>query len=434
MMRRAVALQVARRGTTVAGLLLALAAVLLLALGLLWHLGVGPMDEPDDLSAPAPAATPALVARGALLARAANCAGCHTARGGEPYAGGRAIATPFGTVYPGNLTPDAGALGGWSAVDFRRALHLGRSRDGRLLVPAFPYPHFTQIPREDVDALFLYLKTVAPVARPDTPQALRFPFNTQLALAAWRSLYFRPGRMPPEPARSAEWQRGAYLVNALGHCAACHGARNLLGASAGLADGHGGAPLPREPWYAPSLADPAEAGLAGWPVDEAVALLKTGSTARAVVLGPMAEVVAQSTQHLDEADLRAMVVYLQSLPAPAAAGARTTAPRDPLVMARGGELYRQHCADCHGAQGQGAPGVYPALVGNRVVTMTRPANLLLAVTRGGFAPGTAANPRPYGMPPFDLPDEDLAALLTWLRGSWGHDAAPVSPVDVLIAR
>jgi mono/diheme cytochrome c family protein len=413
---------------------LALAVLAALALLLAAVVAVLNLQDSTDTTPAAPV-TADSIARGAYLARAGNCAGCHSDRGGAAYAGGRGIATPFGTVYAGNLTPDASGLGAWTVVDFRRALRHGRGRDGRLLVPAFPYTHFTQVSRDDADALFAYLRSVPPVPQTNRPHALRFPYNTQAALAVWRALYFRPGAAPAQPGRSAEWHRGAYLVNGLGHCSACHGGRNGLGASAALDAGRGGAPLPLQAWYAPSLADPQEAGLQHWPMADAVALLKTGQAPQGIAQGPMAEVVAQSTQHLTEDDLRAMVSYLQALPERGDGAAHTPLPPRPAAtMALGAALYKQHCADCHGAQGQGAPGIYPALAGNRLVTMARTSNLLLAVTRGGFAPGTAAHPRPYGMPPFDLGHDELAALLTWLRASWGHDAPPVSEVDALLAR
>ena len=381
-----------------------------------------------------PASTAEQLARGAYLARAGNCAACHTARGGAPYAGGRAIDTPFGAVFAGNLTPDAATgLGAWNADDFWRALHHGRSRDGRLLTPAFPYPNFTLVTRDDADALWAWLRTLPPVAQPNRPHALRWPFNTQMAQALWRTLYFRPGSFEPDPALSATVNRGAYLVNGLGHCGACHASRNPLGGSGALDDA-GGSALPNQPWIAPSLTDAAAGGVPGRSADELVRLLKTGVSARATVMGPMAEVVAGSTQHLSEPDLHAMVAYLLQLPHAPAPTPPARTQRPPEAMARGEQLYADHCADCHGAQGQGAPGIYPPLAGNPTVTMADARNLVRAITRGGFPPATAGNPRPYGMPGFDLPHADLAALATWLRAAWGHDATPVMPVDVLLVR
>jgi mono/diheme cytochrome c family protein len=375
------------------------------------------------------AADPALIERGAYLARAGNCAGCHSARGGQPYAGGRAIPTPFGTVFAGNLTPDAETgLGRWSADAFWRAMHHGQSRDGRLLVPAFPYDSYTRVSREDSDALHAFLGSLPAVSQANRPHALRWPFNTQLALAVWRTLYFEPQAFTPEPAQSAEWNRGAYLVRGLGHCAACHSARDALGGTAG--DLTGGR-LPAPAWLAPSLRAESEAGVQHWDTARTVELLQRGTTAGASVMGPMAEVVFESTQHLSAADLRAMAVYLQSL-APQAIARPSFKPARGEQLALGEKVYGQHCADCHGKQGQGAPGAYPALAGNRAVTQAEAANPVLAVLGGGFAPATVGNPQPYGMPPYRtlLTDAEIAAVVSHLRQSWGNRASPVLPQDV----
>ena len=385
--------------------------------------------DPEEPAAAVAAPGADAVARGAYLARLGNCAGCHTARGGRPYAGGRGLATPFGTVYAGNLTPDPlTGLGPWSADDFWRALHLGRSRDGRLLAPAFPYTEFTQIVRPDSDALFAYLRSLAPVAQPNRPHELRFPYNTQAAQAVWRALFFRPATFSPEPLRPAAWNRGAYLVRGLGHCAACHAPRNALGAAQDPQALAGGT-LPMQPWYAPAL------GLAGAQASrptDLVALLKTGVFAHGSASGPMAEVVFNSTQHWDDGDLQAVALYLQDLPAAPATGPSDAAP--PEQMALGAQLYTRHCADCHGARGEGAPGAYPPLAGNPSVQQATPTNLIQMVLHGGFAPATAGNPRPYGMPPAQLQDAEIAAVLTYLRQSWGGSAGAVSVLDVVKLR
>jgi mono/diheme cytochrome c family protein len=238
-------------------------------------------------AAASPNPTPAQLARGEVLAHAGNCIACHTARGGAPYAGGRAIVTPFGTVYGSNLTPDPETgLGRWTSGQFWRAMHHGRSADGRRLLPAFPYTEFTRLARGDTDALFAWLRTLPPVKQPPKPAELRFPYDTTAALAVWRVLFFRPGEWQPDATRSAEWNRGAYLVNGAAHCAACHGGRNALGASASA--GFGGGLIPARNWYAPSLARADEAGVADWPEAEIVALLKTGQSVRGTALGPMA--------------------------------------------------------------------------------------------------------------------------------------------------
>lgn len=411
------------------------ALVLLVLVGGLaaWVAALNLRDEsPVDAASGTAASDPAQLQRGAYLALAGNCAGCHTARGGAAYAGGRGIETPFGTIFASNLTPDnSTGLGRWNAGHFWRALHNGRSFDGHLLYPAFPYPHFTRISREDSDALFAYLRSLRSVTQAARPHALRFPYNSQLALAIWRALFFTPTAHQPEPSQSVAWNRGSYLVRGLGHCGACHAARNLLGAQ------HddqqlGGATVPMQDWYAPALNSPAEAGVAAWPAEQVVQLLKTGSTPHGSVMGPMAEVVYRSTQHLSEADLQAMTAYLQSLPQLAVPAPAQPASAPP-VNTRGQQIYDKRCADCHGGDGRGVPGAYPPLAGNRAVTMPSTANLVLVVVSGGFAPATAGNPRPYGMPPFghELNAEEIAAVLSYIRASWGNHAPPVTALEVL---
>ncbi|CAD5365994.1 Putative diheme cytochrome c-553 [Rubrivivax sp. A210] len=391
--------------------------------------------EAADVEAPTPgpaATDPATVAHGAYLALLGNCAGCHTARSGAAYAGARAIVTPFGTVYSGNLTPDdATGLGRWSADDFWQALHLGRSRDGRLLLPAFPFTSTTRISRADSDALWAYLKSLPAVAQAQRPHELRFPYGSAWAQRAWRWLFFRPAVHVDDPARPAAWNRGAYLVQGLGHCGACHAPRNALG---GSGDGLGGGTLPGQPWYAPSL-HPAQPG-----ADEArrlVELLKTGQTDQGSALGPMAEVVVRSTQHWRDADLEAVAVYLQSLPPQATTQPAADEPTDPATAAalvRGARLYDDRCADCHGTQGEGVAGIYPPLAANPTVLQTGVANLVQVLLHGGFAPATAAQPRPYSMPPQFMGDAEMADVLSHIRRSWGNRAGAVSTLDVMQAR
>ena len=373
------------------------------------------------------------VARGAYLVRVGNCMACHTARGGAPFAGGRAIETPFGTVYASNITPHLSAgIGEWSADHFWRALHNGRSRDGRLLYPAFPYPNYTLVTRADSDAIHAYLRSVPPAERPNTPHRLRWPYSTQAALAVWRALYFSPAKHEEERTQTAEWNRGAYLVRGLGHCSACHTTRNALGASSDMMDLSGGL-IPMQNWYAPSLTSPEEAGVADWQPAEIARLLQTGVSPRGTVLGPMAEVVLQSTQHLAPGDLNAMALFLKALPQTPAAEKKPTGPAmSTQVAERGAKLYEQHCVQCHGAKGEGVPGAYPPLAGNRAVTLPVTANLVQVVLGGGFPPATLGNPRPFGMPPFAtvLSDADVAAVISHIRGAWGNGAPAVSEFAV----
>ena len=417
---------------------LVLAAVVVAGAGLVAWLNVRG-EDPLAGDAGGFVATPEQVARGTYLARAGNCAACHTDRGGAALAGGKGIATPFGTVYASNLTPDAKTgIGAWSAAQFWRAMHNGRSADGHLLYPAFPYPNFTEITRADSDALFAWLRSQVPVTQVNRPHDLRFPYNLQASLAVWRALFFAPGVYEPAVERSVQWNRGAYLVRSLGHCAACHSPRNAFGATRDSLELSGGL-IPLQNWYAPSLASGAEAGVADWSSREVADLLKTGFTPRGAALGPMAEVVFRSTQHLTDPDIAAMAEFLKSLPqAPAHRG--TPAKLDKAVQAHGEALYKDHCATCHGAHGEGGVGpqgvVYVPLAGNRKVLLETPANFIHIVVNGGFPPTTAGNPRPYGMPPFgpSLKDEEIAVLATWVRNAWGNAAPPVSALDVLNAR
>jgi mono/diheme cytochrome c family protein len=373
------------------------------------------------------------VARGAYLARVGNCMLCHTERGGAAYAGGRPIETPFGSIYASNITPDAQTgIGRWSVAHFRRALYEGRSRDGRLLYPAFPYTHTTRVTGADAEALFDYLRSLPPVNKPNRTHRLRWPYSTQAALAVWRTLYFTPEKHTDDPTRTREWNRGAYLVRGLAHCGACHTARDALGGSRDLLDLSGGL-IPMQNWYAPSLASPNEAGVAEWPLHEIEQLLATGSAPRATVLGPMAEVVLHSTQYLDPGDIRAMAVFLKSLPpTPTDTDPREVPRAASSALDLGGKLYGAQCAQCHGERGEGVRNAYPPLAGNRAVTLPVTSNLVQVVLHGGYPPATRGHPRPYGMPPFAtvLSDAEVAAVLTFVRSSWGNRASPVSELAV----
>jgi mono/diheme cytochrome c family protein len=244
-------------------------------------------------------------------------------------------------------------------------------------------------------------------------------------------LYFKPAVFEADKSRDLAWNRGAYLVQGLGHCSACHSTRNTLGAPQG---GLTGGLIPSVGWYAPSLTSDREAGLGKWEVEQIVQLLHTGVSARATVVGPMAEVVGRSLQHLSGQDVTAMALYLKSLPqtAPPARQAPQTGPASEQFLAQGKKLYEQHCVDCHAANGQGQPPHYPPLAGNRAMTMDEPVNAIRSVLHGGFPPGTAGNPRPYGMPPFShvLDDQQAAAVISYARATWGNAATPVTTTQV----
>jgi mono/diheme cytochrome c family protein len=411
----------------VAALLLGALALLALVLFLNFR-GEDAVHEAMPLAPPAAQS----VARGAYLARAGNCVTCHTERGGAPFAGGRAIETPFGTIYTSNITFDrTSGIGNWSPDHFWRALHNGRAKNGRLLYPAFPYPNYTAITRADSDAIYDYLRSLAPVERTNTAHRLRWPYSTQAALAVWRALYFRPGVHEDEPARTAEWNRGAYLVRGLGHCNACHGPRNALGANSDMMDLSGGL-IPMQNWYAPSLTSPAQAGVGDWEPAEIERLLQTGVARRGTVLGPMAEVVLHSTQYLSASDRHAMAIFLKDLPQGEEGPAAPALAMGARMAQRGAQLYDRHCTQCHGKNGEGVPGAYPALAGNRAVVMPITANLVQVVLNGGFAPATAGNPRPFGMPPYAtvLSDADVAAVISHIRSSWGNHAGAIGEYSV----
>jgi mono/diheme cytochrome c family protein len=390
-----------------------------------------------DTTDSAPVATSAYaVERGAYLARIGNCAGCHTARDGAALAGGRGIDTPFGIVYSSNLTSDSTyGLGAWSAQDFWNAMHHGLARDGSVLNPAFPYTSYTRITRDDSDALFAFLKTVAPSATVRKPNTIAWPLSSQLALRAWRALYFTvatPTSSAPEATggEGAALARGDYLVNGLGHCSECHTQRNGLGGPSRLGTSSGGV-MPHSQWFAPALQGAAQSNR--WSTSDLATLLRVGSTAQRSVGGPMAEVVLRSTQYLTEADAHAMALYLTSAASREAAQYATptpvaTSPSNP----RGAQLYEKHCEECHGKKGVGVPNAYPALAGNPAVNRAEFNNLALKVLRGGFAPATAANPRPFGMPPYmlTLNEADVAAVLTHIRSSWGNQGSSVSEFDI----
>jgi len=376
----------------------------------------------------------AQVTQGAYLARAGNCMACHTAQGGTPFAGGRPIKTPFGTVYSSNLTRDAKAgLGQWSAHDFWQAMHHGRSKNGRLLNPAFPYTNFTQVTRADSDALFAFLQTVPASSQTNRDHAMRWPFGTQAALAVWRTLYFTPGTFAADATQTAQWNRGAYLVRGLGHCSACHSPRNALGGVRPDDDLAGGM-ITSQNWYATSLRQPLKAGDSVQHAQNIKALLQTGIHPQGAALGPMAEVVKSSTQHLSDIDLNAMVTFLSALPPASEPAAKTRGnPLTSQADSEGGaKLYEKHCVQCHGAQGEGVAGAYPALASNRNTTQANPANLVQIVLYGGFAPATHKNPRPFGMPPFVLQmnDKETASVLNFIRHSWGNQAPTVTELEV----
>jgi mono/diheme cytochrome c family protein len=412
---------------------IALAVLILLPLAII---GVQVAHDPGSDQAGAPVANAnEQVIKGQYLTLAGNCMGCHTPRGGAPYAGGRAIGTPFGNIYSSNITPDMDTgIGSWTADDFWRAIHNGKSKDGKFLYPAFPYPNYTKVTRTDSDAMFAYLRTVKPVRQASKEHELRFPYNQRILLAFWRSLYFSPGEYQAQANQSQEWNRGAYLVQGLGHCSACHTSRNALGGTVAGSDLAGGM-IPMQNWYASSLTSDSETGIGDWEVKDIADLLHTGVSKRGAVFGPMSEVVAASLQHLHDNDIQAMASYLKSIPerdsAPYVSPVRV-ADDAQAVLKLGASLYDTHCVECHKADGKGVPPAYPPLAGNRSLSVQSTINPIRMVLNGGYPPTTKGNQRPYGMPPFSaaLDDKEVAAVVSYIRMSWGNNGSLVSPNEV----
>nr|WP_120296338.1 c-type cytochrome [Paraburkholderia sp. BL23I1N1] len=378
-----------------------------------------------------------LIARGEYLARAGDCIACHTVPDSKLFGGGRPMDTPFGTLYSPNISSDKETgIGNWTADQFYTMLHEGKSRDGSLLYPVMPFASYTKVTRADSDAIYAYLQSVPPVRQPNRPHELKFPFNRRQLLVGWRTLFFRQGEFRPDRTQSVEWNRGAYLVEGLGHCAMCHTQINALGGNTTSKQFQGGL-IPMQNWYAPSLTSNREAGLGDWSIDDIVGLLHAGVSNRGAVYGPMAEVVYDSFQYLNEDDVRAVAVYLKALPSHS--GEAQTAPpsvaqTDQLtsLVPLGRKIYEAQCVLCHASEGQGKPPNFPPLAQNQSIEMSSAVNPIRMVLNGGYVPGTRKNPAPYGMPPFaqSLSDVEVAAVVTYIRTAWGNRCAPVSVKEV----
>ena len=415
-------------------LILVLLLLAVVGAGVLWWLRPAALPESGQVRTAPKDATTVIITRGEYLARAGDCVGCHTAATGKPFAGGRAMPTPFGALFVPNITPDdETGIGRWTAEEFYRMMHTGVSKDGTLLYPAMPFASYTKVTRADSDAIFAYLMSVTPVRQQNRPHELKFPFNNRDLLIGWRTLYFKEGEFVPDPKQNAEWNRGAYLVQGLGHCAMCHTAINVLGGSSESKAFEGGM-IPNQNWYAPSLTSNREAGLGNWEIQEIADLLQVGVSHRGTTYGPMAEVVYNSLQYLSDADVRAMAVYLKALPQrdsepPPTSQARLVSPN---VMETGRKIYGSQCAMCHGDEGKGHPPSFPPLAGNQSITMASPVNSIRMVLNGGYAPGTRKNPRPHGMPPFShiLGDDEVAAVVTYIRVAWDNSGTPVNSSQI----
>jgi mono/diheme cytochrome c family protein len=372
------------------------------------------------------------IAHGQALTVIGDCASCHTADPAKPFAGGKAIDTPFGTIYSANLTPDPDTgIGKWSDEDFRRAMREGVSPTGAHYYPAFPYPYFTKLTRQDLAAIRAYLGTLTPVGNAAPPPALRWPLNYRVVMRGWDWLFFRPGIFQPDQQKSTEWNRGGYLVTGLAHCGACHTPKNVFG---GDRHGHafGGGLIGG--WFAPRLDGAERSGLKSWSVDDIVEYLQSGRNGRSHADGPMAEVVVASTALMSDADVRAIAVYLKDLPG-GPAEPNVLAPA-PAQLADGEKVYKGACIACHEADGSGAPRIYPPLPGNAGLQSAIPDSTLRIILDGAQTLTTPRAPNPGSMPAYagKLSDQEIADVATYIRNSWGNSASAVTAAQVAKAR
>jgi mono/diheme cytochrome c family protein len=373
------------------------------------------------------------IERGRYLTIAADCVACHTVLGGgKPFAGGRPIETPFGNIVTPNITPDLDTgIGAWTEDQFDNAVRGGIRPNGQRLYPAMPFTAYTKMSRDDVRAIRAYLNTVAPVRNQVVTNMLPFPFNIRTSMRVWNALYFTSGEFKPEPEKSSEWNRGAYLVQGPGHCAACHTPKSFLGGDK-TGEYLRGSYL--QGWFAPDITNDARAGLGNWSVDDISTYLKTGHNRTTAATGPMAEVVTYSTSHMTDSDLAAIATYLKSVPGRQdnPAPVRTD---DPFMVA-GQAIYRDQCSACHSLDGRGVSQLFPSLADSSMVRSSDPTTLIRMVLRGARSVATSAEPTSPGMPSFDwqLDNAQVAAVATYIRNAWGSAAAPVSGQRVNDAR
>lgn len=380
-----------------------------------------------------------LIEQGRYLAIAGNCATCHTSQSGSSYAGGSAFKTDFGTVYSTNITPDkATGIGNWSEEEFREALWHGTRPNGEHLYPVFPYTSYSGLSSNDVRALYYYMQTVPAVSYTPPNNELTFPFNYRFLLGIWKKLYFKPARFSTQPERSSEWNRGAYLVNHLGHCGACHTPRNFLGAEKSNLALTGGSYIDKIPngeyrnWHAVDLTS-SEAGLDKWLEQDIFDYLKTGINAYATSFGPMNKIFEDSTRFLADQDLNAIALYLKSLP-PSSNG-HANGGRQQTEMS-GETLYSVHCATCHLPTGKGDPDTGPSMIGNPVVEAADPSSLINVILYGPELPAAQFPVQRTAMDAYEhlLNDEEIAAISNYMRAAWGNTGAPVTAKQVLKQR
>ncbi len=391
------------------------------------------------------------VERGAYLARAGDCVACHSAPDGKPYAGGLAMISPIGIIYSTNITPDPETgIGAYNVQDFQRAVRQGVAKAGYPLYPAMPYPSFSRMSDRDVVDLYAYfMQAVQPVKQANQATGIVWPLNMRWPLFGWITLFTDGQSYQPDPSKDAIWNRGAYLVQGLGHCGSCHTPRAFTMQEKALDQNSpdylaGGA---LEGWHAPALSRMPPQVMANWSQQDLVAFMKSGRSTHSAVFGSMTDTVVNSLQHLSDDDLAAIATYLASLNPgmkgvhdaltdPVAPDATTVALRRGDLSTPGAASYVNNCAACHRTDGLGYPRTFPRLVGNSTVLNGDPATLIRIVLNGSAMPSTASAPSALTMPDFAwrLKDDELAQMLTFVRSSWGNDAGTVSPEQVAKVR
>jgi mono/diheme cytochrome c family protein len=367
------------------------------------------------------------VDRGSYLSILSDCASCHTVpQNNQQFAGGRPIETPFGKIVAPNITPDMETgIGSWTDDQFDNAVRKGIGRNGERLYPAMPYNAYTKMSRKDVLAIRAYLNTVTAVSNPVVANTLPFPLNIRMAMTVWDALYFTQGEYVFDPRQSTEWNRGAFLVDGPAHCGACHTPKTFLGGDKTSLYLQGG---PLQEWSAPNITNDARTGLGGWSEEEVAAYLKTGHNKITAATGPMAEAVGLSTSKMTDDDVKAIATYLKSLPGQGSAPPPISgsAPE----MTAGGAIYRDQCSACHGLDGKGIDRLFPSVANSSMARADDPTSVIRIILRGARSVSTAAEPTAPGMPSYgwQLNDSEVAAVLTFIRNSWGN-ASPVVSSD-----
>jgi mono/diheme cytochrome c family protein len=389
-------------------------------------------------------ATP--IGKGEYLARAGDCIACHSVPGGKAFAGGLRMGTPMGAIYSTNITPDPETgIGNYTFEDFDRAVRSGVAKDGHRLYPAMPYPSYAKISDDDLHALYtFFMKEVPPVKQANKKSEIPWYLSPRWPLAVWNVIFAPKGAYVAKPDHDEAWNRGAYLIQGLGHCGACHTPRGLAFQEKALDDSSStylqGAEL--DAWSAPNLRGDLRTGLGGWTQDNIAAFLKSGHNDRGTAFGSMLDVVNNSTPYLSDEDLNAMAAYLKSLPATARQDrfayddATTKELRTGKPQAAGAAVYLGSCAACHGVDGKGQAPFMPPLAGNPVVLDGNPSSLINLVLNGASPLVVKGIPDAYRMPQFriQLNDEKIADVLSFVRHAWGNGAAAVTAEQVKTMR